>query len=227
MGLLDILGRMGSGISNGTRNVVQRIPGGADTFPLEANGTVNWIGNPVRGDNVLGSMFRGATGIDAAESAGNFLFGNRDQPEGVTSPAGNFARDRDRISRAAMAGAGSRPGSVVGRGFIGRRSQLGPTSAGVGRPASYPGDGIGLPQSQRDQNWQMPGTDAPPPPPGPFSGAQASAVGAAGVGNAGRQGVDGRQVARIGLLAQQQGLLMDANEHNERIRTRGGTQAEY
>lgn len=92
-------------ISGGLRNTVQRIPGGSQAFPTEANGTVNWLGNPLRGDNVLGAAFRGASGIDAAETVGR----------GIT---GMFGRDNPGESRPAP-----RPGSVVGRGYLGRNGQ--------------------------------------------------------------------------------------------------------
>lgn len=109
-----------SRIGGGVRNVVQSIPGGSDAFPTEANGTINWIGNPMRGDNVLGAAIRGASGIDAAEAVGS----------GV---AGFFG--------------GSRPGSVVGRGFIGPR----PNAIRDNRAAGVPRIDSVIPRDEQRQ----------------------------------------------------------------------------
>lgn len=112
-----------SRLGGGVRNVVQSIPGGSQAFPTEANGTINWLGNPLRGDNVLGSAFRGASGLDTAEAVGS----------GIRNAFGGGSA------------AAPRPGSVVGRGFIGPRPNAirDNQAAGVPRIGSVIGDEYG------------------------------------------------------------------------------------
>lgn len=62
-GIRDLL----AGISSGTRNLVQRIPGGSRAFPLESNGTVNWLGDPMSGNNVVGAIGRDLSGYGMVE----------------------------------------------------------------------------------------------------------------------------------------------------------------
>lgn len=62
-GIRDLI----AGISSGTRNLVQRIPGGSRAFPLEANGTVNWLGDPTSGNNVVGAIGRDLSGYGMVE----------------------------------------------------------------------------------------------------------------------------------------------------------------
>lgn len=107
-------------IGTGVRNTIQRIPGGSRAFPTEANGTVNWLGNPFSGNNVLGAMVRGASGYDAMADSANMI-------RGLTGGG------RPSVSSAGASGTPGvgRPGSVVARGFIGASSGSARPSAGL------------------------------------------------------------------------------------------------
>lgn len=126
MGIRDLLQRMGSG----TRNTIQRIPGGSEAFPLERNGTVNWMGNPFRGDNVLGSMVRGMTGIGAADDVLGAFRGGNSAPSAGMNPINVIPPS-------------GRSGSVVAQGFVGRPSGIGGVSQRPSRPSRSEALGIG------------------------------------------------------------------------------------
>lgn len=126
MGIRDLLQRMGSW----TRNTIQRIPGGSEAFPLERNGTVNWMGNPFRGDNVLGSMVRGMTGIGAADDVLGAFRGGNSAPSAGMNPINVIPPS-------------GRSGSVVAQGFVGRPSGIGGVSQRPSRPSRSEALGIG------------------------------------------------------------------------------------
>lgn len=126
MGIRDLLQRIGSG----TRNTIQRIPGGGEAFPLERNGTVNWVGNPMRGDNVLGSMVRGMTGIGAADDVLGAFRGGNSAPSAGMNPINVIPPS-------------GRSGSVVAQGFVGRPSGIGGVSQRPSRPSRSEALGIG------------------------------------------------------------------------------------
>lgn len=116
-GIRDLL----AGISSGTRNLVQRIPGGAQAFPLEANGTVNWLGNPTRGDNVLGAIGRDVSGygmVDGLIGGGSPSSGS---VVGRGFVGGNVPRP-NAIQQSRAAGV-PRIGSVIPRNEQGQRAR--------------------------------------------------------------------------------------------------------
>ena len=125
-----------TGIANFGRNVSQMIPGGAEAFPLEANGTINWRGENSVG-TAMGAGLREASGIDAVTSGVNTV---RD-----------FGRQIGSLFRGGQ-------GSVVGRGFVGGNAGMGPTAA---RPTNegngFLQGGWGGGSAGRDPNYRMPG----------------------------------------------------------------------
>lgn len=229
-------------------NILARVPGNRTAFPREANGTINWVGNPLSGDNVLGAAARDIAtgglstaygGLMGDDDSLDFGFGSQGPSTGGVGIAGNFARDRGRISARAAGDGKPLQGSVVGQGYIGRRSDLGPTARTPGRRPGMPGDSIGLPGPRAP--WQMPGTSGAVPVqglPGSASRAATNAQNeqvvaqARGTGGAsstanwlGARPGGGSAAAR-GLMGQQLGSLVSFMEANDAIRSRGGTEIE-
>lgn len=119
-------------IAGGVRNAVWSLPGGRQAFPEGNNGTIWWgrgggLRDHAAGRTVLGASVRGATGVDAAEAGVN----------GIRSIFGGGS-------------APSRPGSVVGRGFIGGSAPR-PNAIRDNRAAGVPRIDSVIPQNEHGQ----------------------------------------------------------------------------